>query len=136
MRVAGGRARVAAMAAAGAAAALLGMATAASAGDTGATASAAKPKVVTVADFYYGPSSVTIKKGGSVKWVWAAANVEPHDVHLQKGPKKLKNKSSYSTRTTAVTNAVFKKKFETAGTYQYICTIHPTQMKMTVTVKK
>jgi plastocyanin len=97
---------------------------------------AAKPKVVTVADFYFGPSAVTIKKGGTVKWVWASTNVEPHDVHLKKGPKGLKQKGTYSTKTTAVTNATFKHAFPTPGTYQFICTIHPTLMKMTVTVKK
>ena len=79
---------------------------------------------------------MTVKKGGSVKWVWSPANTEPHDVHLKKGPKNLKKKGTYSTKTTAVTNADFKKTFDTPGTYKYICTIHPTQMKMTVTVKK
>jgi plastocyanin len=110
---------------------------AASAG-AGASASrkAPKPVQVEVADFYYGPNSVTLKKGGSIVWKWSPANTQPHDVHLKTGPKKLKSKGSYSTKTTAVTNAQFKKKFETPGTYKYICTIHPTQMKMTVTVKK
>ena len=107
----------------------------------GATAASAqapppKPKVVTVNDFYFGPETVTIKKGQSVKWVWSSLNTYPHDVHLKKGPKSLKNKTSYSTKTTAVTEAIFKKKFETAGTYKFICTIHPTEMHLTVTVKK
>jgi plastocyanin len=97
---------------------------------------AAKTKVVTVNDFYFGPSSVTIKKGQSVQWVWSELNSYPHDVHLKKGPKNLKKKSTYSTKTTAVTEAQFKKKFETAGTYKFICTIHPTEMHLTVTVKK
>jgi plastocyanin len=105
-------------------------------GATAASAQAPKPKVVTVNDFYFGPEAVTIKKGQSVKWVWSALNTYPHDVHLKKGPKGLKNKSSYSTKTTAVTEAIFKKKFETAGTYKFICTIHPTEMHLTVTVKK
>lgn len=95
-----------------------------------------KPKVVTVADFYFGPSSVKIRKGGKVKWVWASTNVEPHDVHLKSGPKKLKKRGTYSTKTTAVTNAKFVHAFPTPGTYRFICTIHPTKMKMTVTVKK
>jgi plastocyanin len=104
---------------------------------TSPAATKKKPPVkVSVADFYFGPDAVTIKKGGSVKWVWAAANTEPHDVHLKKGPKGLKNKGTYSTKTTAVTNARFQKTFETPGTYEYICTIHPTQMKMKITVKK
>lgn len=105
---------------------------------SGGTAAAGKPKtpVVSVADFYFGPTKVTIHKGGSVKWVWAAANTEPHDVHLKRGPRRLKKKGSYSTKTTAVTNARFQKTFTVPGTYKYICTIHPTQMKMTVTVEK
>jgi plastocyanin len=97
---------------------------------------AAKPKVVSVADFYFGPSALTISKGSTVKWVWAPTNVESHDVHLKKGPKGLKQKATYSTKTTAVTNATFKHAFPTPGTYNFICTIHPTKMKMTVTVKK
>ena len=102
----------------------------------GAQAPAAKPKLVTVNDFFFGPSSVTVKKGGSVKWVWSSANTAPHDVHLKSGPKGLKQKGSYSTKTTAVTDAEFRKAFPTAGTYKFICTIHPTEMKITVVVKK
>jgi plastocyanin len=105
----------------------------------GATATAkpaAKPKTVTVNDFYFGPAAVTVTKGGTVKWVWSSFNSYPHDVHLKQGPKGLKDKGSYSTKTTAVTNAQFKKSFTTPGTYKYICTIHPTEMKLTVTVKK
>lgn len=95
-----------------------------------------KPKIVTVNDFFFGPSAVTINKGGTVKWVWSDLNSYPHDVHLKQGPKGLAKRSSYSTKTTAVTEAEFKKKFETPGTYKFICTIHPTEMKLTVTVKK
>jgi plastocyanin len=35
-----------------------------------------------------------------------------------------------------VTGAEFTDKFNTPGTYKFICTIHPTQMKLTVVVKK
>jgi plastocyanin len=109
---------------------------------TGASAASAraplrpKPMIVTVNDFYFAPSSVTIRKGRAVKWVWSEFNTYPHDVHLKKGPTGLKNRSSYSTRTSAVTDATFKKVFERPGTYRYICTIHPTEMHLTVTVKK
>jgi plastocyanin len=107
----------------------------------GATASSARqqtPKTakVTVNDFFFGPNSVTIKKGGTVKWIWSSLNSNPHDVHLKSGPKGLKQKASYSTKTTAVTEAKFQKMFPTAGTYKFICTIHPTEMKLTVVVKK
>jgi plastocyanin len=106
----------------------------------GAAASPAKPTskplTVTVNDFYFGPSAVTIKKGGAVKWVWSSLNTYPHDVHLRKGPSGLKEKGSYSTKTTAITEAHFQKTFATAGTYRFVCTIHPTEMKLTVTVKR
>ncbi|MGN6256952.1 MAG: cupredoxin domain-containing protein [Solirubrobacterales bacterium] len=95
-----------------------------------------KPAIVTVNDFFFGPDAVTIHKGRTVKWVWSATNTYPHDVHLKQGPKNLKERSTYSTRTTAVTDAVFKKKFERPGTYRYICTVHPTLMKLTITVRK
>jgi plastocyanin len=101
-----------------------------------ATEARAKPKEVSVADFYFGPEKLTLKAGQSVNWVWAESNTYPHDVHLKSGPKSLKEKKSYSTKTTAVTNAEFEKKFTTPGTYKFICTIHPTQMHMTIVVKK
>jgi plastocyanin len=97
---------------------------------------APKPKVVTVNDFYFGPNAVTVSKGGSVKWIWSELNSYPHDVHLKQGPSGLKDKGFYSTKTTAVTEAQFKKTFSTPGTYKFICTIHPTEMKLTVSVKK
>jgi plastocyanin len=97
---------------------------------------APKPKTVTVNDFFFGPATLTVNKGGTVKWVWSELNSYPHDVHLKQGPSGLKEKGSYSTRTTAVTGAQFKKTFSTPGTYKFICTIHPTEMKLTVTVKK
>lgn len=96
-----------------------------------------KPPVkVTVNDFYFAPTSVTINKGGAVKWAWSSYNTYPHDVHLKQGPKNLKNKSRFSTTTTAVTGAHFQRTFEVPGTYKFICTVHPSEMRMTVTVKK
>ena len=108
----------------------------ATAADAPSKTATSKAKDVTVADFYFGPEKLTLKKGQSVDWVWAEANTYPHDVHLKSGPKNLKKKGSYSTKTTAVTNAEFKKAFTTPGTYHFICTIHPTLMHMTIVVKK
>ncbi|HET7417633.1 MAG TPA: plastocyanin/azurin family copper-binding protein [Solirubrobacterales bacterium] len=109
---------------------------------SGASAAAAeaparvKVSQVTINDFYFSPTAVNIRKGQAVRWVWSSTNTYPHDVHLKKGPANLKKKASYSTRTSAVTEAHFQKSFETAGTYKFICTIHPTEMRMTVTVRK
>jgi plastocyanin len=126
----GGKLRAPALISCVAAVALLGV--------TAAAAQAPKkpPVKVTVNDFYFAPASVTIHKGGSVKWVWSSYNTYPHDVHLKKGPANLKRKGSYSTKTSAVSGAQFQKKFETPGTYKYICTIHPSEMRMTISVKR
>jgi len=107
-------------------------------GVSAATAQAPKqpPVKVTVNDFYFAPTAVAIKKGRAVKWTWSSYNTYPHDVHLKKGPAALKNKSRFSTTTTAVTGAHFQRTFEVPGTYKFICTVHPSEMKMTVTVKK
>jgi plastocyanin len=107
-------------------------------GVTAASAQAPKPPPakVTVSDFYFSPTAVRIKKGRSVKWTWSSYNTYPHDVHLKKGPAGLKNKSRFSTTTTAVTDAHFQRTFEVPGTYKFICTVHPSEMKLTVTVKR
>jgi plastocyanin len=108
-------------------------------GVTAASAQAPKPPPptkVTINDFYFSPTAVTITKGRAVKWIWSSYNTYPHDVHLKKGPAGLKNKSRFSTTTTAVTDAHFQRTFEVPGTYKFICTVHPSEMKMTVTVKK
>jgi plastocyanin len=107
-------------------------------GVTAAAAQAPKkpPVKVTVNDFYFAPTAVTIKKGRAVKWIWSSYNTYPHDVHLKQGPKALKNKSRFSTTTTAVAEASFQRTFEVPGTYKFICTVHPSEMRMTVTVKR
>lgn len=103
----------------------------------GAAQAPKKPPVkVTVNDFFFAPSTVTIQKGRAVKWVWSSTNTYPHDVHLKKGPPNLKNKGRYSTTTTAVSEAHFQRTFETPGTYKFICTVHPDEMRMTLTVKR
>ncbi len=105
-------------------------------GGAAAARAPAKPTTVSVNDFYFGPDAVTIAAGGSVRWVWSSANTYPHDVHLKKGPKGLKDRGTYSTKTTAVRKAHFQHAFPTPGTYRFICTVHPTQMELTVTVKR
>jgi plastocyanin len=95
-----------------------------------------RPTIVTVNDFYFEPDTVTIKAGRAIRWVWSSANTYPHDVHLKKGPKGLPNRGSYSTRTTAVSEAHFQRTFATPGTYRFLCTVHPTQMHLSVTVRR
>jgi plastocyanin len=89
---------------------------------------------VTVADDYFSPTSVKIKKGSKVSYDWSDANVDSHNVKLTKGPKGVK-KGDFKSATGAI-GISFKPKFKVAGKYHFVCTIHRAVMQMDVTVKK
>jgi plastocyanin len=74
--------------------ALAGCATAAVVAATSGAAPAKKTAHVTVADDYYSPTTVKIKKGSKVSYDWSDANVDSHNVHLTKGPKGVKKRTS------------------------------------------
>jgi plastocyanin len=100
----------------------------------GATASGkAKTYKTKVLDDYYSPSSLKIKAGDTIKYKWGKDNGNPHNVTLEKGPKKVKKKD-FKSATGSIGikfNPVFKKK----GTYDFVCTVHPGTMTQTVKVK-
>lgn len=98
-----------------------------------AAAEAKTPKVL-VADDYFSPTKVKIKQREKVKFVWDSMNLNSHNVSLRKGPKRVK-KRDFRSRTGAI-GLKFSPKFKKRGTYKFICTIHPTVMRMTVKVKK
>ena len=80
-------------------------------------------KTVTVKGFKFTPSSVSVRKGDTVTWRFQR-DPAPHNV---KGSGGIKSASRITTGT-------YKKKFTRAGTFRYICTIHP-NMKGTVRVR-
>jgi plastocyanin len=85
------------------------------------TAHAQSSAAVAIKGYAFQPQSVTIDKGGSVTWTNQDSVV--HDVKFSGGGSSdLKQGGTYS------------KTFDKAGTFDYICEIHPT-MKGTVTVK-
>jgi plastocyanin len=94
----------------------------------------ATPKV-TVADDFFAPDFVKVKKGKKVKWVWDDLNSNPHNVTLTSPKPKGVKKKDFKSRTGAV-NIDFAPKFKKPGKYGFVCTIHRTVMKMTVQVKK
>lgn len=118
---------------------------------SGADSLAAKKKTatVTVNDDDYSPTDLTIKRNTKVNFKWNAANTNPHNVVLQKGPKGVKKgcptkgQDAYSPliskcnrSSTGAIGIKFKKKFDVKGDYHFICTIHPTIMQLDVKVKK
>lgn len=78
---------------------------------------------VTVGDFFFDPSATTIAVGGQVTWNWAGS--APHNVTFSSG-------GTDSPTQSAGTHAVT---FNSAGSFDYVCSIHPAQMTGTVTVQ-
>ena len=89
---------------------------------------------VTVADDYFSPTAVKIKKGSKVSYDWSDANTDSHNVKITKGPKGI-DKKDFKSATGAI-GIHFTPKFKVAGKYNFVCTIHRSVMKMDVTVKK
>jgi plastocyanin len=72
--------------------------------------------------FHFTPSTLTIKKGTTVKWKWSG-----------KIPHNVTGKGFHSKTASKLT---FKHKFTKKGTYRVVCTIHEAfGQKMTIRVK-
>lgn len=105
---------------------------------------AAKTKSVGVHDDYYAPTKVKVKKNAKVKFKWDKINLNPHNVTLKKGPRGVKKSkpcthgkiTKCNKSGTGAIGIKFTPTFNKPGTYNFICTIHPTTMKMKVVVKK
>src|SRR6201991_3929331 len=88
-------------------------------------AHAAATKTVAVKNNSFSPTTVSIHKGDKVTWKWTQGGV-PHNVSPASG--------GAGSATSSKKGFTFTKSFSKAGTYKYICTIHPSQMKVTVKV--
>jgi plastocyanin len=75
---------------------------------------------VTVADMRFTPDHLTISEGVTVTWVWDDGSI-PHDVSGDGFESEVQGEGSF-THT-----------FTDAGSYPYVCTLHP-GMKGEVTV--
>jgi plastocyanin len=122
------RAWVSAAVVAALACALLGSAS------SGAAGPAKKTVHVSVADDYFSPTTVKIKSGSKVSYDWSGANLDSHNVHLKKGPRKVSKKDFRSA--TGTIGIHFAPKFKVPGKYHFVCTLHSSVMTMDVTVKK
>ena len=84
----------------------------------------AGPGVVSIADFLFGPEKVTVAAGTPITWV--NTDGSPHQVTIT-GPKAQRTAVLLKGQSTQLT-------FAEAGTYAYICGLHPA-MKGTIEVK-
>jgi plastocyanin len=88
-------------------------------------ATAAATKGVKVGDLFFKKSRITIDSGDTVKWTWVGEL--PHDVTVTKGPRKFNSKTK--------TSGTYAKKLRKRGTYRYICSVHPVEMKGRIVVE-
>ena len=102
-----------------------GAAAALAAGVLAAPSSGAGTRTVSVKDNLFAPTSITVKRGTTVRWVWRGKAY--HDVRVKSGPVKFHSK--------VIRKGSFSKKLTRKGTYRIICTIHQPGMKMTVRVR-
>jgi plastocyanin len=95
----------------------------AAAADTEGQATATKR--VRVGDFFFRKKSLTIQRGDQVRWIWVGQ--ESHDVFVTRGPRKFHSRRKRSGR--------YRQQFFKRGTYRYICTVHPIQMRAKIVVE-
>ncbi|WP_433565917.1 cupredoxin domain-containing protein [Nocardia sp. CA-151230] len=80
----------------------------------GVPAAPAGPNAVTIDNFAFGPSSLTVKVGTTV--TWTNRDEEPHTVVADDG--------SFRSPTLG-NNATYTFTFSKAGSFAYVCSIHP-----------
>lgn len=102
-------------------------------GGTSPAAERSRPTVLVVDDVYE-PAALTIERDTTVRFRWAATNVNVHDVALEDGPRRVDEDDFQSE--ARINEYRFSPRFKRRGTYQLICHFHPDTMKMTVTVKR
>lgn len=106
-------------------------------GAPGSLARATKPKVAKLCGYYFTPVNLKVRKGGKVRWKWANCGTpDTHDVVLKKAPKGVKKSKFRSQIAPAPSSYTFTKRFKKAGRYNFICSLHPTLMQMTVRVRR
>jgi plastocyanin len=85
---------------------------------------ASASKGVTVKDFAFSPSSLTVRHGTKVTWTFKDG--VKHNVTVKRGPAKFHSKD--------IARGRYSHKLATRGTYRLICSIH-TDMHQTIVVR-
>jgi plastocyanin len=112
--------------------AAIGAATAASAAP--AMAGSTPSRTVRVGDNFFSPTRLTVDQGTRLVFRWQAANFNLHDVVLTDAPSGVDEDDFTSAQRS--TNYTFRRTVRRAGTYKFICSLHPTQMRLTVRVRR
>jgi plastocyanin len=88
----------------------------------------AEPKTtITLGDNFYSPTSKTVEKGTTVRFKWTGNH--RHSVTKASGPG-----GDFSSKKTRSDGVNFVKTFNKSGTYRMFCKVHPTEMRLKITV--
>lgn len=93
-----------------------------------AFAGAANAATIKVGDNFFNPTKKTVSVGSKVKFKWVGTR--KHQIVKTSGPG-----GKVASRTTDDRGVNLAKRFGTRGTYRFICTIHPEEMRLTLKVK-
>jgi len=92
------------------------------------TAGAASEATVKVGDFFFAPTKKTVAAGTKVKFRWVGS--QRHRVVKKRGPG-----GGFESPATSARGVNLVKRFDKTGVYRIICTIHPEEMRLKLTVK-
>lgn len=81
-----------------------------------APARSTRPAAITINNYTFHPGVLTVAKGSTV--VWINKDDDVHTIKSQDGPEPFNSPA-------LETGSRFGFKFDRAGTYHYICTVHP-----------
>ena len=87
------------------------------------TTAALPAGTIDTGDFFFEPKSEEIKVGDTVTWTNTG-----EQLHNVQGP-------DFASPKAFGTGESYTNTFKTAGTFEYLCTLHPTQMTGTIIVK-
>lgn len=92
------------------------------------TGSAGAATTVTVGNNFFSPTEKTVQRGTKVNFRWTGG--ETHHIVKSKGPG-----GEIKSPATSKRGVNLAKRFEKAGTYRFLCTFHPTEMRLKLTVR-
>jgi len=97
-----------------------------------AGAGSTQRKTAKVADYSISPSRLTVNAGSLVTWRWPYTGGDTHDVKLVRAPRGVKKWQS----DLASESFNYRKRLKVPGKYTVICSLHPDDMRQTITVRR
>jgi plastocyanin len=101
----------------------------ASALGVGAAEPRAATQTVRVGNNFFSPTSMSIRRGRVVTWVWLGG-VRHNVTGIRRSGRVV-----FRSRTSSRAGFRYSRRFRRRASYRVICTIHPRRMRMTVRVR-